>query len=275
MQGWGAKWLGSGWRRTLGSFIPWLNPIVAVAFLCGAFQLLGKTGLSDGPRICVMAPIGLATGTNSTLKIRGLKLAGAIGVSVRTANGTIKAEIKEKKVVEVPAGLDARDVGDSLVTLDITVPVNLAGSELMISVITPEGTTQAQSVRAVDAEEFLGEIEPNDGFRNAQALLAGKRVFGAINRDKDVDVFAITGHARKFLTADVMAARAGSLLDGVLTLYDSKGRMLASCDDSGGSRDPHLRFQLPTDGTYFLVLQDAGDRGTPWHAYELSAREEP
>lgn len=275
MQGWGVKWTGSGWRRTLGLFIPWLNPIVAVAFFCGPIQMHGKPGLSVGPRICVMAPIGLATGTNSTLKIRGLKLAGAIGVSVRAANGTIKAEIKEKKVAEVPAGLDAKDVGDSLVAVDLTVPANLAGSELMISVITPEGTTQALSVRAVDAGEFLGEIEPNDGFRNAQPLLLGKRVFGAINRDKDVDVFAITGHARKFLTADVMAARAGSLLDGVLTLYDSKGRMLASCDDSGGSRDPHLRFKLPTDGTYFLVIQDAGDRGTPWHAYELSAREEP
>ena len=253
----------------------WLALLLCLAYLPGSVMAQGKTGEGTGPRICVMTPLEIAAGTNATLKIRGLKLSGATGVAITATSQSIKAEIREKRTVEVPKGLEAKDVGDSLAEVEIVVPSGLAGGELMISVITPEGKTQPRAVRVVDGGLFVDEKEPNDGFRNAQILSPGKGVHGTIGSDKDVDVYAITGHAKRILVAELVAARAGSLLDAVLTLYDEKGRVLASCDDSGGSRDPQLRFKLPIDGTYFLAIQDASDHGSPWHSYALSAKEEP
>ncbi len=262
-------------KRFGAGAVPWLALLVWLAPLPGSVMAQSKPGESSGPRICVIAPLGIAAGTHCALKIRGLKLAGATGVSCQFPGQTLKAVLKEKKTIEVPTGMEAKDVGDSLAVIEVSVPANLAGREVMFSVITPEGTTPPRSVRVVDGALFAAEKEPNDGFRNAQPLAPGKAVHGVIGSDKDVDVFAITGHARNTLVAEVFAARGGSLLDGVLTLYDAKGTVLASSDDSAASRDPQLRFKLPADGTYFLALQDAGDRGTAWHAYELSAREEP
>jgi len=248
---------------------------VGFIFFPGAVRVLGRDGEAAGPSICVMAPLGVPAGTNSTLQIRGLKLTGATRVSVVTSDQIIPASIREKKTAAVPSGLDAKTVGDSLAVVEIEVPPGLAGAELMIRVVTLEGTTQARPLRVMDGNQVMEEKEPNDGFREAQPWPLEKRMSGAIGRDKDVDVFAINGHARKTLVAECLAARGGSLLDGALTLYDEKGRVLTSNDDHSGGRDPQLRFQLPADGKYFLALQDTGDRGTAWHGYELTAREEP
>jgi hypothetical protein len=275
MLGWLPTRMSASRGRTFFRPAAGLALLLGLAYLPGSAVAQGKAGEGNGPRICVMTPLDLVAGTNSTLKIRGLKLSGATGVTITAASQNIKAEIREKKTVEVSKGLEAKDVGDSLAEIEIVVPSGLAGGELMISLITPEGKTQPRAVRVVDGGLFVDEKEPNDGFRNAQVLPPGKGVHGTIGSDKDVDVYAITGHAKKVLVAELFAARAGSLLDAVLTLYDEKGRVLASCDDSGGSRDPQLRFKLPVDGKYFLAIQDASDHGSPWHAYALSAKEEP
>ena len=259
----------------LRPFDLWLGAVLLLLYFSAVCPAFAKENEGDGPRICLIAPLGVPAGSTSVFKIRGLKLAESTALSFPPPASDLKVQIKEKKATDVPAGLEAKDAGDSLVVAEVEIPVSLAGSELIFRVITPEGTTAPRPIRVVEAGVFVVEKEPNDGFRNAQPLPFGKRLFGAIGADKDVDVFAVTGHAGKVLAAEVFAARAGSLLDGVLTLYDAKGRLLLSNDDSHASRDPEIRFKLPADGTYFLALQDASDHGTPWHSYELSAKEDP
>jgi len=259
------------WERPGPTRVAWLG----IALLLGPVVGSARDGESSNPRLCVMAPLGVAAGTTATLNLRGIKLAGATLVAASTPTQNLKAEIREKKTAAVPNGLDAKEVGDSLVVVEISVPADLAGQNVMLRVITPEGSTQTKVLRVLDGTGWEPEKEPNNGFREAQALPVGKGIAGAIGSDKDVDVFRFLGHARQNFVAEIFAERAGSLLDGMLTLYDENGHLLASNDDSGGSRDPQLRFKLPADGTYFLALQDANDRGTPWHAYELIAREEP
>lgn len=243
----------------------WLGPVAGSA----------RDGDFSNPRICVMTPLGVAAGTTATLKLRGIKLAGATAVVVSNPTQSLPAEIREKKKAEVPNGFDAKEVGDSLVTVEISLPANLAGPTWKLRVLTPEGATQEKVLRVLDGAGWEAEKEPNNGFREAQALPTGKGIAGALSRDKDVDVFTFLGHAHQNFVAEIFAGRAGSLLDGVLTLYDANGQVLASNDDSGVGRDPQLRFKVPADGTYFLAVQDANDHGTPWHAYELTAREEP
>ena len=239
------------------------------------FCTLGAEPEGDGPRICVMAPLGIVIGSNTTVSIRGLKLADATEVFFRTPTQSINAKIKEKKTVELPTGLVAKDVGDSLVIAEVAVPSGLVDSQMMVSVVTSAGITRSFAVQLVEAGLFMPEGGANNGFLEAQPIAFGKRVFGTITPDRDVDVFAITGHAKKNLVAEVRAMQVGSLLDGVLTLYDAKGWVLATHDDRANTRDPQLRFTFPVDGTYFLALQDANDRGTAWHGYELRVQEEP
>jgi hypothetical protein len=76
------------------------------------------------------------------------------------------------------------------------------------------------------------------------------------------------------LSAEVLAARTTSLLDPVLTLYGSRSVILGTSDDSAG-RDAQLTVALPADGTYFVTVTDAGDRGSAWHAYQLVVKEAP
>ena len=72
-----------------------------------------------------------------------------------------------------------------------------------------------------------------------------------------------------------MAVRAGSLMDGILMLYNSRSVLLSQQDDSATSRDPEMDFTLPADGTYFLVVNDAHDRGGEWRSYELTLSAKP
>ena len=96
----------------------------------------------------------------------------------------------------------------------------------------------------------------------------GQVVRGRIQLDKDVDVFRVKGRAGARWVAEVFAARGGSLLDGVLSTFDARGRWVAA-NDEGVERDPRIECRFPADGDYFVVLLDAHDRGGEWHPYEL------
>ena len=88
-------------------------------------------------------------------------------------------------------------------------------------------------------------------------------------------------HAKKGMALDltVFARQLRSPLDSVLTVYDAKGRQLASNDDATGP-DSYLRFNVPADGDYGLSVQDqmrraarplctgwrCGRRSPTWHS---------
>ena len=124
----------------------------------------------------------------------------------------------------------------------------------------------------VDDAHVVTEKEPNDGFRDAQTITLPATGAGAIHAPQDVDVFKFEGRAGQRITCEILAARLGSPLDASLTLYDTAGAVLAHADDTAGSRDPILTFTLPKNGTYYLCLIDADDRGGPTHVYRLLVR---
>ena len=124
-----------------------------------------------------------------------------------------------------------------------------------------------------EAATLVEEKEPNGGFAEAQPIELGRTIRGSVKEDKDVDVFQFSGHQKQNVLAEVSASCCGSLLDAVLTLFDARGHILATCDDTPESHDPQLRLALPADGIYFLALNDAHDRGGAWHNYELTVKE--
>ena len=244
--------------------------LFAVALLASV-AVHGEDKTPDLPRITAIAPFDLVPGTETTLRIRGVKLSNATEVRLP---GGLKAEIKEKKAADIPNGLDAKDVGDTQIEAKFAIPADQPAGPLAISVVTPEGTTAPRELRVLEAAICVDEKEPNGGLREAQPIEIGKTLRGSIKEDKDVDVFRFDGKAGQRVVAEVFAARGASLLDSVLTLVDSRGHVLVSADD-GDTRDSQITLTLPGDGPYFLTVQDAHDRGGTWHCYQLTVKQTP
>jgi hypothetical protein len=227
------------------------------------------------PKITCAAPFALIPGVTKSLKVRGVAIADAGGVRLTDGSGAaIGASVKSKGKSEPPKPYEAPRAGDSEVQIDVKPPADAKPGELSLVISTPAGETAPFKLIVADRQTIVAEKEPNNGFKAAQELPLGKSVIGTIQENSDVDVFRIGGRAGMKIVAEVIADRRGSLLDGSLTIYDAAGHILASADDSQGSRDPILKFTLPAEGIYYLGLTDANDHGSAAHCYVLSVYEE-
>ena len=245
---------------------------------CVLFVFLGSVAAQenkiDGPRITSFAPQRLVPGTKTVLRVLGHKLSGALEVRFAEGSGLVPVPVREKKAAELPKGLEVKDAGDTQFEVALDIPAAFPEGELVLSVATINGITPARAIRVAGGEAALEEKEPNNGFREAQALALGRIVFGAIGVDKDVDVYVVSVRGGRRVRAEIFANRRSSLLDAVLSVYDGAGRQLASNDDFK-DRDPRLESVLPADGILYVVVSDAHDRGSVWHGYELRVSEVP
>jgi hypothetical protein len=250
----------------------------------------------DAPRVTLIAPLGVNAGATATARVRGLKLADATEVKFPDAKTPITVTIKSKGKADLPPGAEAADAGDTQVEVELTVPKETPAGELPLVVVTPAGQTTPRALLVTDPATTIDEKEGNNGFRQAQALKPPATVRGRIENPDDVDVFSFTARSGQTVVAEVSAARYGSLLDSLLTLYDARGNVLASNDDATpdadatgdddgdrkkdpekalaarARRDSVLKFRCPSDGTYYLSLLDANARGGAAHVYQLTVR---
>ncbi|NBP51535.1 MAG: hypothetical protein EBU70_10250, partial [Actinobacteria bacterium] len=118
----------------------------------------------------------------------------------------------------------------------------------------------------VVADTVAGDV--GDTLRQAAivAATAGEmRVVGQIGdsrfRGRDVDLYRVTLAAGQSLSVDVVArlVSGSSSLDSYLRLFDSRGRQLASNDDSGGSYDSALAFTALRGGVFFIGVSGYGN----------------
>jgi hypothetical protein len=121
------------------------------------------------------------------------------------------------------------------------------------------------------------EKEPNNSPAAAQRVKLPIIVNGRIDQPGDWDVFRFQGRAGEAIVAEVYARRLDSPLDSVLKLTDAKGKQLAFNDDfedQGAGLETHhadsrILTTLPANGTYYLYLGDAQQKGGPEYAYRL------
>lgn len=224
----------------------------------------------DVPRIRLVLPLGAVAGKTTHLIIRGQQLDKATAVRCSERKAAVK--IMRKGKATVPNKVKAEAVGDTQIEADIQLPAETRGDAVQLTVISPAGTSPPQQLFIDRPGGVLAEKEPNDGFRQAQAIPVPGVVSGTIEHPQDVDVYRMDGKAGQKLTLEVRAARYGSALDSLLTVYDAAGRELAANDDANGSRDSRLELVLPRTGKYYAVVMDANDLGSPLHVYRLHAR---
>jgi len=221
----------------------------------------------ETPKIVVAAPLGVPAGVKTKFVVRGLKLDTA--TEVRFFEPKVIATIVKKQKVNVPNNQDPNRLGDSLVEVEVQVPPEMPQPVLEFVVVTDKGESPPHKLLVNGEIAPIAEKEPNNGFKQAMAVQVPQVIDGVIGGAQDVDVFRIDGQEGQRLTFEVLAARHGSPVDAILTVYDGSGRILAVNDDHGGTADARLEVTLPRAGPHFLSLVDAHDQGGPQYAYRL------
>jgi hypothetical protein len=207
--------------------------------------------------------MGVIAGATTKITLRGQKLDKITAVRCRAPAATVKL-IKTGTTGDVPR------VGNTQAEIELTLPPDFTGATVNVIAINATGESKSHPL-IVDKALPVVEKEPNNGFAQAQSISVGQTVAGAIDRGFDVDVYRFEGKAGQRIIAEVIAARFGSPLDSILTLYTGDGQTVAANDDlDGTTTDSRLETTLPRDGPYYLVVVDANDRGGPAHVYRLS-----
>lgn len=125
---------------------------------------------------------------------------------------------------------------------------------------------------------FGGEVEPNGTFATATPLPSNNTaVRAALWPNGDVDFYSFTANAGDRVYAAVMtSASAGSSTDAQLTLLASDGSTVIEFDDDNGTfaaLSPSIAgATIPSNGTYFLQVNDFTAGTTSQRFYELHLR---
>ena len=96
-------------------------------------------------------------------------------------------------------------------------------------------------------------------------------VSGRLAAARETDRYQLAVTPGQALRIDVLAARAGSPLDGVLTVNNPAGGELARSDDRPNTTDPGLDFTVPAGvSAVVLSLKDLEGRGGPNYVYRIA-----
>lgn len=231
--------------------------------LLGLSAAIGAEEKKDDPVILLRSPFALIAGQTNQVKLRGDRLAAVTNV-LCSAPGA-RLSLGKAADSKPPDGVDAKTGGSQRLELSLFLPPDLAGSTVTVIALS---TNQSRFTNAfaVLPPTTVEEHEPNGGFRAAQPIPLPCVVRGSIDPKKDVDVYRVELSGPVHI--EIEAQRSGSILDSILTVCGAGGTSLASNDDAAG-RDSALDFHPPRPGAYFIVVQDAHDRGGETHPYLL------
>ncbi len=226
----------------------------------------------DSPKILYTVPLVLTPGTSQKLTLRGRNLDTVKEVKVTGADPA-KVKVLAGKKTPVGNNQPGERIGDTEVAIELELPKGTK-PEVTLTAISPGGESAAYTPLIRDELPPVAEKEPNDGFDQAQTIPVPSAVEGTIKGERDVDVYSFAGKKGDKLVIEVQAARFGSPVDALITLYDGDRKVVAAVDDSDGSPDPVMMVTLPRDGAFFLSLIDAHDLGGPQFGYRLVVRKQ-
>lgn len=164
-------------------------------------------------------------------------------------------------------------------TITLTPPLRTASTAISVTTGIPNLKYQISNpiTFAVDTLPELTEHEPNDSFSNAQSVTLPTIINGKISKPGDTDTFSFDAKAGDEIVAEVSARRLGSPLDSILKITDATGQQIAFNDDTENKADglnthhadSYIRTKIPSDGTYYVQLSDAQQKGGDDFSYRL------
>jgi hypothetical protein len=180
----------------------------------------------------------------------------------------------QSKLVDRPHRQVPLAVAETL-TLEVTLPANTPAGLHELRLKTPAGLSNPCAFQVGNLPEFIEPIAerpradiPGNDTMNTLAvdlpvLLNGRIMPAEIDRFRFASrrgqrlVFAVSARALIPYLADAVPG----WFHATLGLYDATGRELAYVDDFNFEPDPVLSCEIPADGDYTLVIQDALHRG--------------
>ncbi len=217
--------------------------IFAAALLLARAPVPAASGQLTPPTLRALKPIGGAPGEVVAVELKGADLEGAS--ALRFDDPRVKVE-----------GLEATK---ETIKAKVTLPTGLPVGPFAFRAVSPLGISNPRRLWVGRPIPTSPEAEPNNGFLKPQVIPLPTAVEGAIEPGDDVDVYACQAQEGETLVAEVVAARAGSALDALVTIFTPEGRELASDDDRFG-RDAAAIALIPRTGRYFVQVQDANGR---------------
>jgi hypothetical protein len=224
---------------------------------------------SKTAQLVLADPFVVQAGMPTKVTLRGLRLDGVTAARCHEPKSMARLLGKPGKA----SGVDpkfANQIGDMQIEIEVTAAPDSVGGDISVSVVTSTGESSPLRLLVDDGSPVVAEKEPNNGFRQAQPISLPQTIAGGIQHPQDVDLFRFEGKAGEHLLVKVFAARYGSPLDPLLTLYDAGGQVVTTSDDTPRSENLRLHLTLPKSGIYFLSLGDANDQGGPLFKYRLS-----
>src|SRR5207248_2637649 len=80
---------------------------------------------------------------------------------------------------------------------------------------------------------------------------------GFLAEPLQIDLYRVSVDRGEQLRAALNAQSQGSVLEGVLRIFDAGGKQVALNNQEGG--DPQLTFQAATTGVYYVGISSAGN----------------
>ncbi len=224
---------------------------IAAGILTGLFAVPAHAQV---PAVNAVTPAAIQVGTKATLTVNGGSLQGATQILV-TGTGVTS---------QLGATTNA-----GATPFDLTVAPDAPLGVREIRVVTPRGVSNAGRI-LVSSYPQIVETEPNNTVSTAQKLEKSPvGLTGLINGGEDVDAYTFSAQAGETFVFRLVAAEAGSGLDGFLGLYDARGKLLQTAMDAF-DRDPRLVYTFKATGPYVVVVRDSMYRGGANFFYSLS-----
>lgn len=240
----------------------------------GSPEHIYRLTLHDSPRVVAIEPTAVPAGATAEVTLLGRGLGGAAVEGLSVDGGPV-----EGRRVEVQVPTVEGQIGSLPGTGHVPAPL-FAGPGWRVPVEDSARPGEPLSLLPT-SDPVVAEVEPNDG-EPAQVVTPPCVVSGRWGTPGDRDVFRFTARKGDVWWMEVAADRLGSPADPALVVQRVAGgeiKDLAASDDIPGpehSPDPALRFAVPEDGEYQIVLTDVfgSSRGDVRSRYALEIRRE-
>jgi hypothetical protein len=150
-------------------------------------------------------------------------------------------------------------------TQQVDVPA-ASPNEIEVAWSGPNGTTNARPFAVSDLPDEM-QRAPNQTRETAQTVPFPCVVNGRLEKEGVHDYYRFHIDKKRAVALDLWSRRVGTPLDSELVLYNSKGDIMRTDDDSRG-RDSRIEVELET-GDYTIRVRDVDDRGGLAFPYRL------
>ena len=218
------------------------------------------SALAADPDLRSVTPVAVARDSETTLHLRGVRLADA-------------AELLRAQPGLAVVALDAKN--HQHVEAKLRVAADAPLGEHQLRVRTASGVSQLATVH-VTALPIIDEAEDNNQLDQAQAIELGTAVRGVV-KNEDVDYFRVEAKAGTRITAEIAAMRlGGAVFDPAVAILDAERFELAVSDDAVLLLQDSLASVIaPADGSYYIRVREASYGGGDAARYVLQVGQFP